>query len=106
MKHKTKQTEPLPVTMPDDKFKAGVRDVIYLSDKNLPGSTELKEVFDFITSDEKEAMAEYGNGEMGNYLPTKKFKITVNADDVVKTGTLPAAQKDKITPEMDWTFNG
>jgi len=106
MKHKMNESEPLPITMPDDKFKAGVRDVVYLSDKNLPGSTELKEVFDFITSDEKEAMAELGNGEMGNYLPTKKFKITVNADDVVKTGTLPAAQKDKITPEMDWTFNG
>jgi hypothetical protein len=43
---------------------------------------------------------------LGNYLPTQKFKITVNPDDVVKTGTLPAAQKDKITPEMDWTFNG
>jgi hypothetical protein len=106
MKHKMNQSEPLPITMPDDKFKAGVRDVVYLSDKNLPGSTELKEVFDFITSDEKEAMAEYGNGEMGNYLPTKNFKITVNADDVVKTGTLPAAKKDQITPEMDWTFNG
>jgi hypothetical protein len=106
MKHKMNQSEPLPITMPDDKFKAGVRDVVYLSDKNLPGSTELKDVFDFITSDDKATMAEYGNGDIGNYLPTKKFKITVNADDVVKTGTVPAAQKDQIAPEMDWTFNG
>jgi hypothetical protein len=106
MKHKMNESEPLPITMPDDKFKAGVRDVVYLSDKNLPGSTELKDVFDFITSDDKATMAEYGNGDVGNYLPTKNFKITVNADDVVKTGTVPAAQKDQIAPEMDWTFNG
>jgi hypothetical protein len=106
MKHKMNESEPLPITMPDDKFKAGVRDVVYLSDKNLPGSTELKDVFDFITSDDKATMVEYGNGDVGNYLPTKKFKITVNADDVVKTGTVPATQKDQIAPEMDWTFNG
>ncbi|MDN3580452.1 glycosyltransferase family 117 protein [Mucilaginibacter flavus] len=106
MKHKMNQSEPLPITMPDDKFKAGVRDVIYLNDQKLPGNSELKEVFDFITSDEKEAMVQYNNGDLGNYLPTKNFKITVNANDVLQSGTVPASQKDKIVPEMDWTFGG
>jgi hypothetical protein len=106
MKNKMNQSEPLPISMPYDKFKPGVRDVIYFNDQKIPGSTELKEVFDFITSDKKEAMVEYNNGDVSNYLPTKNFKLTVNADEVVQTGTIAASQKDKIAPEMDWTFNG
>ncbi|HEY9195490.1 MAG TPA: DUF2723 domain-containing protein, partial [Mucilaginibacter sp.] len=106
MKNKMNESEPLPISMPNDKFKPGVRDVIYFNDQKIPEATELKDIFDFITSDKKEAMVEYNNGDVANYLPTNKFKLTVNADDVVKTGTVPAADKDKIAPEMAWTFNG
>ncbi|WP_426584853.1 glycosyltransferase family 117 protein [Mucilaginibacter sp. R-33] len=106
MKNKMNESEPLPISMPNDKFKPGVRDVIYFSDQKIAGATELKDVFDFITSDKKEAMVEYNNGDVANYLPTNKFKLTVNADEVIKTGSVPAANKDKIAPEMDWTFNG
>ncbi|NVM66248.1 hypothetical protein FHW88_004559 [Mucilaginibacter sp. SG538B] len=106
MKNKMNESEPLPISMPNDKFKPGVRDVIYFSDQKIAGATELKDVFDFITSDKKEAMVEYNNGDVANYLPTNKFKLTVNPDEVIKTGTVPTADKDKIAPEMDWTFNG
>jgi hypothetical protein len=106
MKNKMNESEPLPISMTNDKFKPGVRDVIYFNDQKIPEPTELKDVFDFITSDKKEAMVEYNNGDVANYLPTNKFKLTVNADNVVKTGSVAAADKDKITPEMDWTFSG
>ncbi|WP_121812748.1 glycosyltransferase family 117 protein [Mucilaginibacter kameinonensis] len=106
MKNKMNESEPLPISMSNDKFKPGVRDVIYFNDQKIPEATELKDVFDFITSDKKEAMVEYNNGDVANYLPTNKFKLTVNADEVVKTGTVAATDKDRITPEMDWTFNG
>jgi hypothetical protein len=106
MKNKMNQSEPLPISMPNDKFKPGVRDVIYYNDQKVAGHVELKEVFDFMTSDDKAAMVEYNNGDVTNYLPTKNFKLTINPDQVVQTGTVPAAEKDKIIPEMDWTFNG
>jgi hypothetical protein len=106
MKNKMNESEPLPISMSNDKFKPGVRDVIYLNDQKLAGATELKEVFDFMTSDDKSTMVEYNNGDVGNYLPTKNFKITINPNQVVQTGTVPAAEKDKIVPEMDWTFSG
>lgn len=106
MKNQMNESAPLPISMSNDKFKPGVRDVIYFNDQKIPGATELKDVFDFITSDKKEAMVEYNNGEMANYLPTNKFKLTVNPDEVVKTGTVAAADKAKIAPELDWTFAG
>ncbi|MDB4926835.1 DUF2723 domain-containing protein [Mucilaginibacter sp.] len=106
MKTKMNESAPLPLTMPNDKFKAGVRDVIYYNDAKIPGSIEVKDVFDFMLSDNKNAMAQYENGEQANYLPTKNFKLTVNADDVIKTGTLPAAKKDQIAPVMEFKYPG
>jgi hypothetical protein len=106
MKQKMNNSEPLPISMNNDKFKAGIRDVIYYNDAKIAGPVELKEVFDFITSESKESMVQYQSGESANYLPTKNFKMTVNADDVVKYGTVPADKKDQIIPEMDWTYPG
>jgi hypothetical protein len=106
MKTKMNESAPLPITMPNEKFENGVRDVLYYNDAKIPGSLEVKEVFDFITSDNKQAMAQYQNGDFANYLPTKNFKLTVNADDAIKTGTVPADQKDRIAPEMEFKYPG
>ena len=106
MKQKMNESAPLPITMPDKKFEAGVRDVIYYNDSKLPGNVEMKDVFDFITSDDPRAKVEYENGESMNYLPTKNFKWTIDADQVIKTGTVPAAEKGKILKEIDWKYPG
>jgi hypothetical protein len=106
MKQKMNDSAPLPISMPNDKFKAGVRDVIYFNDAKVAGAVELKELFDFITSDNKESMVQYQSGESANYLPTKSIKLTVNADDVIKSGTVSADKRDLIVPEMDWTYPG
>jgi len=106
MKQKMNKSAPLPITMPDEKFEAGIRDVTYYNDSKLPGNVELKDVFDFITSDDARAKVEYENGQNANYLPTKNLKWTINPDEVVKTGTVPASEKDRILPEIDWKYPG
>ncbi len=104
MQLKMNDSEPLPITMPFDKYKEGVRDFISFSDKGLPGYTDLKDVFDFITSDDKQAMVQYQSGDYANYLPTKKFKIAVNADDVLKNGVITPDQKSRLTDTIKWTY--
>jgi len=105
MKQKMNESAPLPITMPNEKFEAGVRDVIYYSDGNIKGPTELKDLFDFITSDDPAAQATLfeGGGPM-NYMPTKDLKMTLNADELVKDGVVPAADKAKIQPAMEWKY--
>jgi hypothetical protein len=105
MKQKMNDSAPLPITMSDDKFEAGVRDVIYYADKKIAGATELKEVFDFITSDDEGVKAQlFENSPTMNYMPTKDLKITTNPDQLVKDGVVPAADKDKILPAMEWKY--
>jgi hypothetical protein len=98
------QSAPLPITMPYDKYKEGVRDVIYYNDAKIPGYTDVKEVFDFITSDDKSMQGQNQGGESVNYLPTKKFKLKINADEVIKNGVITADQKSKLDTAMQWTY--
>lgn len=106
MKQKMNDSEPLPITMPNKKFASGVRDIIYWNEQmNVKDTTELKEVFDFITSDNPDTKVQYESGLTQNYLPTKNFKITVNPDEVISTGTVSASQRADIVPAVTWKMN-
>ncbi|HEY5327192.1 MAG TPA: DUF2723 domain-containing protein [Mucilaginibacter sp.] len=104
MQFKMNKSAPLPITMPYDKYEEGVRDVIYFDDKKIPEPVEVKEIFDFITSDDKATQVQYQSGEWGNYLPTKNFKITINPDDVIKNHVIAPDQKDRLATAMVWKF--
>jgi hypothetical protein len=104
MQKKMNNSAPLPITMPYDKYKEGVRDIIYVDDKKVAGYTDLKEVFDFITSDNQAVMEPYQNGQLGNYCPTKSFKIVVNPGDVLKNNVITPEQQSNMATEIDWKY--
>jgi hypothetical protein len=104
MTRKMNESEPLPITMQYDKYKEGVRDAIQFYDKNIVGSSDIKEVFDFITSDNDAAKVELQDGSKINYLPTKNFKLNVNADELVKNGVITADQKSRLVDTMKWKY--
>ena len=99
------QSAPLPITMPFDKYKQGVRDVIAYSDAKIPGYVDVKDVFDFITSDDSRTKVQYQSGESMNYLPTKNFKLAVDPEQLVKNSVVTPQQKDQLTSSMEWTYN-
>ena len=106
MKKKMNDSEPLPITMADDKFKTGIRDVLYYNDQKIAESIEVKDVFDFLVSDNRDVKAQMENGELTNFMPTKNLKITINPDEIIKNGVVPAAKKDQIVPVMEFKYPG
>jgi hypothetical protein len=104
MQRKINQADALPITMPYDKYKEGTRDIIRYEDSKIAGYTEVKDVFDFITSDDKRAQVTYENGNTENYLPTKRFKITIDPNQVIKNGVVGIDKKDMITDTLKWNF--
>ncbi|MFB9842875.1 glycosyltransferase family 117 protein [Mucilaginibacter ginsenosidivorans] len=104
MQKKMNESEPLPITMPYSKYKEGVRDAIQYYDKKVAGYVNVKEVFDFITSDDTSTMAQLQSGQWVNYLPTKNFAIPVNADEVIKNGVISPAQKGRLADTMKWKY--
>ncbi|MFM6954441.1 MAG: DUF2723 domain-containing protein [Sphingobacteriaceae bacterium] len=105
LKDKVNQADPAPLSMPNEKFVQGVRDIMYYQDIGLKEPVELKNLVDFLLSDAEADKVGYENGSKENFLPTKNFKLTVNPQEVVATGTLPANLKGQIAPSMTWTYN-
>lgn len=105
MKVKLNNSAPLPVTMPSGKYISGVRDYLHYFDYGFKDSVELKDLLAVLTSDEKADKLELSDGTFQNFLPTKKFRLTVDADQLVKTRTISAKDKDKVAPKMEWDYN-
>lgn len=105
MKKKVNQADPLPITMPDEKFVQGVRDVLGYQEFITDQYVELKDIYDILLSDNDADKATYQDGTKENFLPTKNFKITVDPDQVIASGTVPASKKELITPAMEWKYN-
>jgi len=105
MRRKVHQSEPLPITMKESQYVTGERDVMYYKDYNIQGSVELKQIVDLLLSENKEDKIPLQDGNYTNFIPTKNFKLTINPQDVISTGTVPAEKSGQITPAMEWKFN-
>jgi len=104
MQRKMNDSEPLPITMPYEKYKEGVRDFLYFNDAKLPGYTDINELFDFLTSDNRNAMVQYQSGEFANYLPTKAIKIPVNPAEVKQNNAVSADQMSMLTDSIKFKY--
>lgn len=106
MQRRYNESDAAPISMPYDKYKDGVRDIIRYSDAKLPDSVELKEIFDFVTSDDPRSKVEYTDGSSENYLPTKNFKLTVNKADVINNHVIAPDQENRLADTMEWKYPG
>ena len=60
----------------------------------------LKEVMQFIASDDNRAKLSTSRGDKMNYLPTQKLFIPVNVEEVIKNGTVSIEDSANITPQV------
>jgi tetratricopeptide (TPR) repeat protein len=105
MKKKVNLADALPITMPDEKYVQGIRDVMGYQDYISDQYVELKDVFDILTSDNEEDKATYQDGSKENFLPTKNFKISIDYNQIIASGTVPANKKDLIASSIEWKYN-
>ncbi|MGE5423961.1 MAG: protein O-mannosyl-transferase family, partial [Syntrophothermus sp.] len=104
MYKKAYESEPLPFSMPQKMYRPGSNDMIFFYESNIQGYTELKDLVEFIKSDNENTFVRLQNGERYKFFPTKKVKITVDKEAVVRNGIVPAYLKDKIVDSICWTI--
>ncbi len=105
MKRQAYQSAPVPITLPESKYMQGTRDYIPFYDKRIPDYTDLSEIFNFITSDDVNLKLQTRGGNDINYLPTKKFRLKIDKEAVLKTGTVALKDSAKIVDYIDWDYN-
>src|SRR5690606_7949740 len=105
MKDKVNEAEPLPITIPDEKYVKGGRDVIYFQDAKIPGSVELKNIVALMLSvnpNDKRQMQGEGPEDIH---PTKNLQLTIDKEAVNRHNVVPEAWRDSIVSAMQWTYN-
>jgi len=104
MKRPQYQSAALPIRMKTGQYKDGTRDYLSYYDYGIKDSVELGELFEVLTSDHKEDKIQMQDGSFENFLPTRKFKMTIHPDQIIATKTVDAADRDKIAAVMEWEF--
>jgi hypothetical protein len=99
-------SDPIPIGWTPDKYSLGKRDYIPFKDAKLPDAVELKDLMDFLGSEDPTAKARLNNGDETNFYPTKHFKLTVDAAAAVASGTVSPENAGKIVKVMDWSIDG
>ncbi len=104
MKQKAFESDPLPLSLPDEKYREGQRDQLPVTkrvDKPIP----LKDLITFVGQDDRKyKMDFYGNGELLNFFPTNKFIIDVDSAKVLSNGTVKEYFRNRIITPMIWEF--
>jgi hypothetical protein len=104
--HKYYDSDPIPLAWTPDKYQLGKRDYIPFYDRNVKDPVELKDLVDFMGSDDPQAKARTNSGEEINYFPTRRIKLTVDSAAVIANGVVSPENAHKIVKTMEWTIDG
>ena len=99
MRRKAYESDPMPLTMAPDKYAYSNRDVVYLLEQTK-NEMNLKEVMDFVTSDDPQNKFPVGNGKYLDYIPSKSYYIEVDSAQVVKHKVVPEKEYSKIVKRI------
>ncbi len=84
MKLKSYESDPVPFSLPRRKY-AYVNDWLPV-DSRVNRAVDVKEVIDFILSDDPRSKLELGYGSSTDYIPTRRIAIPVNKENALKSG--------------------
>jgi hypothetical protein len=105
MRQKAYTSDPLPFTLPSEKYVEGVREQLPVNDR-VDRPVDLKEIVKFAGFDDNKYKIDLsGRGDFMNYLPANKFIIDVDSAKVLSNGTVKKYYKDKLVSPMIWEFS-
>jgi tetratricopeptide (TPR) repeat protein len=105
MRQKAFDSDPLPFSLPQEKYLEGVRDQLPVSNR-VDKPVDLVQVVQFAGQDDRKFKVDIsGRGDYLNYLPTNKFLIEVDSAKVVSNGTVKEYFKDRIVSPMIWVYS-
>jgi len=97
-------SDPLPLMIPASQYEPSSSNVAVYYDTGIKGYVELKDLIKFIRSDDPGTYVTMQSGVKYKFFPTKKIKITINKENCVKYGIVPAYFRDKIIDTLYFTI--
>ena len=104
MKRKAYESEPVPISLTEDKYRQGTRDIVLVNPKRSDLRVELKDMIKFVAED-KNVVPIRGAGNLP-YFPTNKVKITLDYNDLLSKGIIEPGDSARLETEMAWNIPG
>jgi hypothetical protein len=105
IKRKAYDSDAVPLSFTQDKYRQGKREQILIYEqKGLEGYQNIREMIDFVASDDPNNKFDYGDRKF-DYFPSKKFRIPVDSAKVVANGTVPKGMENQILPYIDFEID-
>ncbi len=113
MKSKYYESEPVPFSLTHDKYETGNRDQLYIFERIATAGrenvyTELKDVVDYVASDDEKTKLRTHTSSLTDYIPTKNLKMTISPElrrKLVKNGTVNPKFANQIVDTMKWKLS-
>jgi hypothetical protein len=99
-------SEPLPFTLNREQYSLGQNEIIPFYDIGIKGYVNIKDIIDFIKSDDPQTFLTLQNGEKIKFIPSRNIKLAVNKEACLRNGIVPAYLKDKMVDTIYWTIRG
>ena len=100
--NKIYESDPLPLTIPADKYTQGTNDFVPYYEKDPNNVWDLKKLINFINSDRKEDKVPLQDKRYVAFMPTLNYSLRVDSLKVVKNGTVPASLTNQIVKAITW----
>jgi hypothetical protein len=94
-------SDPLPFTLRSDQYNKGINEVVAYT-QQLNERVELKDLINFIASDDPATKYQVSANKSIAIFPTKKIKITVDSAGLIKSGAIPKYLADKVVGSIEW----
>ena len=106
MSRKAFDSDPLPFTLPYEKYVEGERVQLPVEDL-IKEPTPIRKVVEFAGSDDPKAKVDLsGHGDFFNFIPVREFIVDVDSAHVISTGAVRPYHADRILTPMIWKFRG
>ncbi len=105
IKRKAYQSDPVPFSLKTKQYIQGTRDYVPFYDRKIQGYSNLEDIIEFIGSDNTEAKVRSEGGEEFNYLPTKKFRIKVDKEAVIRNNVVESKDTSRIVDYIEFEID-
>lgn len=101
IKRKAYDSDAVPLSLTQKQYRQGKREQILIFDKGLQGYQDIRQMMDFVASDDMKNKFQY-SGRMFDYFPSGKFRVPVDSAKVIQNGTVPAHLADQIVKNVEF----
>jgi hypothetical protein len=104
-KRQAYEAKPAPFSMTMDKMVPGKRDIVYVQDL-MKEPTNLKEVMDFVLSDDTRTKLQARDGSSEDFIPAKQVWINADSALIIAKGVVEPEDAALMVPRLDWEISG